>query len=86
MLKAVCFSQKIGYQRDEARAVFDLGPMTTVTKHMQLGVIDPLCQRQAGLQRDDFIFAAVNDQGRSGRFMILCARCRRETTLTTDEV
>jgi hydrogenase-4 component H len=32
---------------------------------------------------DENLLAAVKDQGRSDRFKILCARCRRATTLTT---
>jgi hydrogenase-4 component H len=32
---------------------------------------------------DDNILSALRDSGRSDRFKILCARCRRETTLTT---
>jgi hydrogenase-4 component H len=32
---------------------------------------------------DDNILSALQDSGRSDRFKILCARCRRETTLTT---
>ncbi|MFH1784603.1 MAG: 4Fe-4S dicluster domain-containing protein [bacterium] len=32
---------------------------------------------------DKNIIAALKDQGRSDRVKILCARCRRETTLTT---
>jgi formate hydrogenlyase subunit 6/NADH:ubiquinone oxidoreductase subunit I len=32
---------------------------------------------------DENIISAVRDAGRSDRFKILCARCRRETTLTT---
>lgn len=32
---------------------------------------------------DDNIVSALKDQGRSDRVKILCARCRRETTLTT---
>ena len=32
---------------------------------------------------DENIVSALKDQGRSDRFKILCARCRRETTLTT---
>jgi hydrogenase-4 component H len=32
---------------------------------------------------DDNIASALRDSGRSDRFKILCARCRRETTLTT---
>ncbi len=32
---------------------------------------------------DDNIVSAVKDYGRSDRVKILCARCRRETTLTT---
>ena len=34
---------------------------------------------------DENIISAVKDQGRSDRVKILCARCRRETTLTTKE-
>lgn len=32
---------------------------------------------------DENIISALKDQGRSDRVKILCARCRRETTLTT---
>lgn len=32
---------------------------------------------------DENIISAIKDQGRSDRVKILCARCRRETTLTT---
>ena len=32
---------------------------------------------------DENIISALGDQGRSDRVKILCARCRRETTLTT---
>ncbi len=32
---------------------------------------------------DENIISALKDQGRSDRMKILCARCRRETTLTT---
>jgi len=32
---------------------------------------------------DENIVSALRDSGRSDRFKILCARCRRETTLTT---
>ena len=34
---------------------------------------------------DDNIISAMKDYGRSDRVKILCARCRRETTLTTKE-
>ncbi len=34
---------------------------------------------------DENIISALKDQGRSDRVKILCARCRRETTLTTKE-
>ena len=34
---------------------------------------------------DENIVSALKDQGRSDRVKILCARCRRETTLTTKE-
>ncbi len=34
---------------------------------------------------DDNIISVLKDQGRSDRVKILCARCRRETTLTTKE-
>ena len=34
---------------------------------------------------DENIISALKDQGRSDRFKIICARCRRETTLTTKE-
>jgi len=34
---------------------------------------------------DENILSALKDQGRSDRAKILCARCRRETTLTTKE-
>jgi len=34
---------------------------------------------------DENIISAMKDQGRSDRVKILCARCRRETTLTTKE-
>ncbi|MFH1362968.1 MAG: 4Fe-4S dicluster domain-containing protein [Candidatus Omnitrophota bacterium] len=33
---------------------------------------------------DENIVSALKDQGRSDRTKILCARCRRETTLTTE--
>ncbi|MBD3271018.1 MAG: 4Fe-4S dicluster domain-containing protein [Elusimicrobia bacterium] len=33
---------------------------------------------------DDNIISALNNKGRSDRFKILCARCRRATTLTTE--
>ena len=33
---------------------------------------------------DDTILAGLKDKGRSDRVKILCARCRRETTLTTE--
>jgi formate hydrogenlyase subunit 6/NADH:ubiquinone oxidoreductase subunit I len=33
---------------------------------------------------DENIISALKDQGRSDRVKILCARCRRETTLTTE--
>ncbi len=33
---------------------------------------------------DENIVSAMKDRGRSDRVKILCARCRRETTLTTD--
>ncbi|GAI37050.1 unnamed protein product, partial [marine sediment metagenome] len=32
---------------------------------------------------DENIMSALKDEGRSDRVKILCARCRRETTLTT---
>ena len=34
---------------------------------------------------DKNIISALKDQGRSDRVKILCARCRRETTLTTEK-
>ena len=34
---------------------------------------------------DENIVSAMKDRGRSDRVKILCARCRRETTLTTDK-
>ncbi|MBL7084644.1 MAG: 4Fe-4S dicluster domain-containing protein [Candidatus Omnitrophica bacterium] len=34
---------------------------------------------------DENIISALKDKGRSDRVKILCARCRRETTLTTKE-
>ena len=34
---------------------------------------------------DENIISVLKDQGRSDRVKILCARCRRETTLTTEE-
>jgi len=34
---------------------------------------------------DDNIISALEDKGRSDRIKILCARCRRKTTLTTEE-
>ena len=34
---------------------------------------------------DQNIISALKDQGRSDRVKILCARCRRETTLTTNQ-
>jgi len=34
---------------------------------------------------DENIISALKDEGRSDRVKILCARCRRETTLTTKE-
>ncbi|MBL7081876.1 MAG: 4Fe-4S dicluster domain-containing protein [Candidatus Omnitrophica bacterium] len=34
---------------------------------------------------DENIISALKDQGRSDRVKILCARCRRETTLTTKQ-
>ncbi|GAI63376.1 unnamed protein product, partial [marine sediment metagenome] len=34
---------------------------------------------------DENILSIFKDQGRSDRVKILCARCRRETTLTTKE-
>ena len=34
---------------------------------------------------DENIISALKDHGRSDRIKILCARCRRETTLTTKE-
>jgi hypothetical protein len=34
---------------------------------------------------DDNIMSRLKDQGRSDRVKILCARCRRETTLTTEK-
>ena len=34
---------------------------------------------------DEDIISAMKDYGRSDRIKIICARCRRETTLTTEE-
>ncbi|MBN1697764.1 MAG: 4Fe-4S binding protein [Spirochaetales bacterium] len=34
---------------------------------------------------DDNLVSAIKDDGRSDRVKILCARCRRKTTLTTEE-
>ena len=46
-------------------------PTLYLSHHKQLGLID------------ENILAVMKDQGHTDRFMILCARCRRETTLTT---
>ena len=48
-------------------------PTLYLSHHQQLGLID------------ENIFAAMSAQGRADRFKILCARCRRETTLTTKD-
>jgi len=46
-------------------------PTLYYSKLRELGVVD------------ENIVSALRDSGRSDRFKILCARCRRETTLTT---
>lgn len=46
-------------------------PTLYLSQHKQLGLID------------ENILAATSDHGRTSRLAILCARCRRETTLTT---
>ncbi|MCM8776047.1 MAG: 4Fe-4S binding protein [Candidatus Omnitrophica bacterium] len=46
-------------------------PTLYQTRLADLGILDPN------------IVSALKDRGRSDRFKILCARCRRETTLTT---
>lgn len=48
-------------------------PTLYLSHHKQLGLID------------ESVRAAMNDKGRDDRFKILCARCRRQTTLTTQE-
>lgn len=48
-------------------------PTLYLSHHKQLGLID------------GNILAAMNDNGRDDRFKILCARCRRQATLTTKE-
>jgi formate hydrogenlyase subunit 6/NADH:ubiquinone oxidoreductase subunit I len=48
-------------------------PTLYLSHHKQLGLID------------ENILAAMNGQRSTGRLAILCARCRRETTLTTGE-
>ena len=46
-------------------------PTLYLSLHKQLGLVD------------QNILSTVKDQGRADRFKILCARCRRETTLPT---
>jgi len=48
-------------------------PTLYLTRLKSLGIVD------------DNIVSAMKDRGRSDRVKILCARCRRETTLTTKE-
>ncbi|MGE0823023.1 MAG: 4Fe-4S dicluster domain-containing protein [Candidatus Binatia bacterium] len=48
-------------------------PTLYLSHHKQLGLID------------ENMRAAMDKQGRGDRFQILCARCRRETTLTTKD-
>ncbi len=48
-------------------------PTLYLSLHKQLGLVD------------QNILSTVKDRGRADRFRILCARCRRETTLTTKE-
>lgn len=48
-------------------------PTLYLSHHKKLGLID------------ENILTTMKDQNRSDRFKILCARCRRETTLTPEE-
>lgn len=48
-------------------------PTLYLSHHKQLGLLD------------ENILTAMKDHARSDRFKILCARCRRETTLTTKD-
>ena len=66
--------------KDHLRWISDrLGELTYSSPTLYLST-------QAGLGIiDENIAAAVKDYGRSDRLKILCARCRRETTLTTKE-
>ena len=48
-------------------------PTLYLSLHKQLGLVD------------QNILATVRNHGRADRLKILCARCRRETTLTTEE-
>lgn len=47
-------------------------PTLYLSLHKQLGIVDQK------------LLTSIKDQGRADRFKILCARCRRETTLTKD--
>ena len=63
-------SDHLAWISDQVGELSYANPTLYLSRHKQLGLIDAN------------ILAAMRAQAHSDRFQILCARCRRETTLT----